>query len=260
MAETARVRVAVSLAICELKAASAHDELVPMECAAFASEERAEAPDNIDPRACTQAMLRSTQAWASFSGYHRDILPICTAMQHSNGIDRALELFHNATVGNIALIRYFEKRTEEDQVSRESWYDLHHEYRQTTEDLRMLQSHFDVASKAIVGEASELLHTAFISGDALLAHMQARWEKTQEDSLAVYGPELKHVQDTFAGEIVLRSHELAAALDHFSVRFSSLSHDIESQQHLVGATNQALDAASTVSHYQVSSFHVFSVL
>ena len=47
--------VALSLAICELKAASAHDELVPMECAAFASE--GVDLEGVDPRACTQYIL-----------------------------------------------------------------------------------------------------------------------------------------------------------------------------------------------------------
>ncbi|VDB92434.1 unnamed protein product [Peniophora sp. CBMAI 1063] len=243
--ETARVRVALLLAICELKAASTHDELVPMECAAFAPEERAGAPDDTDPRPCTQAMLRSAQAWASFSGYHRDILPICAAMQHAKGIDRAMELFHNATTGNIALIHYFEARATEDEVFRDDWRDLHADFRQTSSELQMLQLRLRDISTEIAGEASELLNTVFVSGEDRAARSQARWEKVQEDSLIAYKAASMDAQNTFLGEIVARSQDLTTTLDHLGLRLASLHDDLERQRRIAGDITQDLGLVST---------------
>lgn len=77
--------------------------------------------------------------------------------------------------------------------------------------------------------------------------MQARWDKTQEDSLVSYGAALKSLQDTFTGELVMRSHDLAAALDHLSMRFASLQNDLEWQRQTVGVVNQDLSTVSAVS-------------
>lgn len=80
-----------------------------------------------------------------------------------------------------------------------------------------------------------------------MARMQARWENTQEDSLATYGAVLKGAQETFAGEIMTRSHDIAATFDHLSMRFASLRADLEWQQRAVDAVNQDIGDVSAVS-------------
>ena len=77
-------------------------------------------------------------------------------------LDRAMELYHNATVGNIALIHYFEERTAEDEDFREGWRDLQVEFRQTSDALHLLQSRLHEASVEMTGEASGLLHAVII--------------------------------------------------------------------------------------------------
>ena len=77
--------------------------------------------------------------------------------------------------------------------------------------------------------------------------MQSRWERTQEDSLASYGAHLERFHNAFAGEVVMRAQDLATALDVFTMRFSMLQTDLESQKHAVESVNQGLDNIKKVS-------------
>ncbi|KAI9511671.1 hypothetical protein F5148DRAFT_266572 [Russula earlei] len=75
-----RVKAAISMTLCELRTAEFHS--IPLECEVFSEE------GGLSDRAlhgiCVEALARSTQSWASYSGYLREIPQLCSAYQRSN--------------------------------------------------------------------------------------------------------------------------------------------------------------------------------
>ncbi|KAI0321410.1 hypothetical protein OF83DRAFT_1051319 [Amylostereum chailletii] len=69
--EPARVRAAISMTLCELK--TAQHRSLPMECSPFDSGTDQNSAAGDDHSFCVEALSRSTQFWASYSGYLREI-------------------------------------------------------------------------------------------------------------------------------------------------------------------------------------------
>ncbi|KAH9996205.1 hypothetical protein BJV77DRAFT_942439, partial [Russula vinacea] len=64
-----RVKAAISMTLCELRTAEFHS--IPLECEVFLEE--GESSGRAPHGTCVEALSRSTQSWASYSGYLREI-------------------------------------------------------------------------------------------------------------------------------------------------------------------------------------------
>ncbi|KAI0047693.1 hypothetical protein FA95DRAFT_1492199, partial [Auriscalpium vulgare] len=120
--EGARVRGAITMTLCELQTAQYHS--TPMECAPFAGGVAAAELVDVPFAPCVDAISRSAQFWASYSGYLRDIPQLCLAYQKANEQDTARELYRNATLEKVALLRYMNYHLQHDQEMVLHWNTL----------------------------------------------------------------------------------------------------------------------------------------
>ncbi|KZV76600.1 hypothetical protein PENSPDRAFT_385850 [Peniophora sp. CONT] len=89
--EKAQQRAAVSMAICEIQSAS--DNIVPAECASFASEH---VHEGVSHNECLNALARTDRYWTSYSGYHREITQLCDAYRRSHITELSLDMLQFA--------------------------------------------------------------------------------------------------------------------------------------------------------------------
>lgn len=115
-----RVKAAISMTLCELRTAEFHS--IPLECEAFLEE--GTSGGRTLHGICVEALSRSTQSWASYSGYLREIPQLCFAYQRSNEKDLALEIYRNATIEKVAYIRRLMQHAEREEEMRALWQSL----------------------------------------------------------------------------------------------------------------------------------------
>ncbi|KAF8480116.1 hypothetical protein DFH94DRAFT_460798 [Russula ochroleuca] len=146
-----RVKAAISMTLCELRTAEFHS--IPLECEVFLEEgglsERA--PHGI----CVEALSRSTQSWASYSGYLREIPQLCFAYQRSNEKDLALEIYRNATIEKIAYIRHLMQRAEKEDEAHTLWQSLLLDLQGS---INSLQAFTGLVDKIYVDISARVLH------------------------------------------------------------------------------------------------------
>ncbi|KAL6305991.1 hypothetical protein BKA93DRAFT_730248, partial [Sparassis latifolia] len=110
MDEGERIKAAISMTLCELATAKHHAP--PLECASFAPD--ADTPDTLSSTeslgCCVDALSRSAQYWSSYSGYLREVPQLCYAFRRWNDIDTARDIYKNATIEKMALLRYLNDR------------------------------------------------------------------------------------------------------------------------------------------------------
>ncbi|KAI0251910.1 hypothetical protein BJV78DRAFT_1282137 [Lactifluus subvellereus] len=110
------IPAAISMTLCELRTAEFHS--IPLECEVFLEEGGLR--DRALHSVCVEALSRSTQSWASYSGYLREIPQLCLAYQQN----LALEIYRNATIEKVAYIRHLVKRAEKEDESHARWQSL----------------------------------------------------------------------------------------------------------------------------------------
>ncbi|KAI0264728.1 hypothetical protein BC834DRAFT_252944 [Gloeopeniophorella convolvens] len=115
-----RVKAAVSMAVCELRTAESHS--IPLECAPFLGDEYMAGAAHHG--VCVEALSRSPQAWASYSGCLREIPQLCFAYERSNGRDFALEIYRNATMEKMAYMRHLMQHAKQEESMRTVWQTL----------------------------------------------------------------------------------------------------------------------------------------
>ncbi|TFK41551.1 hypothetical protein BDQ12DRAFT_388968 [Crucibulum laeve] len=119
MDETERVNAAIAMTLCEVATAKHHS--FPLECIPFSSEN---APKNTDAQAqgtCVDALARSAQFWSSYSGYLREVPQLCFAFRRWNDIDSAKEIYRNATLEKIGLIKMMSDREKAALANIQEW-------------------------------------------------------------------------------------------------------------------------------------------
>ncbi|KAI9458871.1 hypothetical protein BJY52DRAFT_1267638 [Lactarius psammicola] len=153
-----RVKAAISMTLCELRTAEFHS--IPLECEVFLEEgdSGGRAPHGI----CVEALSRSTQSWASYSGYLREIPQLCFAYQRSNEKDLALEIYRNATIEKVAYIRRLMQRAEREEETRTIWQSLLFDLQRSIGDLQASSGiaeriYIDITEK-VFGELQQVLH------------------------------------------------------------------------------------------------------
>ncbi|KAA1473054.1 hypothetical protein DENSPDRAFT_802032 [Dentipellis sp. KUC8613] len=117
--EDGRVRAAISMTLCELK--TARYSSLPLECQAFSADVATALQHDAPYAPCVEAISRSTQFWASYSGYLREIPQLCFAFQRGNTIDEAHDIYRNATLEHIAFLRLLSDRDENSETQRSQW-------------------------------------------------------------------------------------------------------------------------------------------
>ncbi|KDQ60278.1 hypothetical protein JAAARDRAFT_126349, partial [Jaapia argillacea MUCL 33604] len=117
MHEDERIKAALSLTLCEIATARHHS--APMECATFSHDSSWFDAGDGSHHDCVEALSRSAQFWSSYSGYLREVPQLCHAFRRWNDIDTAKDIYRNATLEKLALIRLMaqrEKKTDEAQM------------------------------------------------------------------------------------------------------------------------------------------------
>ncbi|EJF63810.1 hypothetical protein DICSQDRAFT_160322 [Dichomitus squalens LYAD-421 SS1] len=107
--EDERVKAAISMTLCEI--ATAKHTSPPMECAPFESDSNGMYALHAESSGqCVLALSRSAQYWSSYSGYLREVAQLCFAFQRWNDIDVAKELYKNASIQTMDILRYMADR------------------------------------------------------------------------------------------------------------------------------------------------------
>ncbi|KAF8804734.1 hypothetical protein BYT27DRAFT_7107523, partial [Phlegmacium glaucopus] len=106
MDEDARVNAAISMTLCEI--ATAKHYSLPLECRPFSLDDMQgkKSMSHQTQGECVDSLARSAQFWSSYSGYLREVPQLCHAFRRWNDIDLARDIYHNATIEKIALIRF----------------------------------------------------------------------------------------------------------------------------------------------------------
>ncbi|GBE87534.1 Nuclear fusion protein [Sparassis crispa] len=173
MDEGERIKAAISMTLCELATAKHHAP--PLECASFAPD--ADTPDTLSSTeslgCCVDALSRSAQYWSSYSGYLREVPQLCYAFRRWNDIDTARDIYKNATIEKMALLRYLNDREirlhEGSQLSRRILSDME----RILDDLRLSIMSSELASdKMMNGMQAGLQETVVVLRDALYEVLQ----------------------------------------------------------------------------------------
>ncbi|KAF9041198.1 hypothetical protein BJ165DRAFT_1487649 [Panaeolus papilionaceus] len=116
-------KAAISMTLCEIATAMHHS--VPRECLSYSSERKILPEIRSQSRGeCVDALARSVQYWATYSGYLREIPQLCYAYTRWNDIDMARDLYRNITIEKVSFIKFlFEHETEQRQLS--SHFEVH---------------------------------------------------------------------------------------------------------------------------------------
>ncbi|KAH9174697.1 hypothetical protein EDB89DRAFT_2067271 [Lactarius sanguifluus] len=139
------------MTLCELRTAEFHS--IPLECEVFLEEK---APGGRAPHGiCVEALSRSTQSWASYSGYLREIPQLCFAYQRSN------EKGMNATIEKVAYIRRLMQHAKREDEMRTLWQSLLSDLQRSVDDLQTSPSiseriYVDISEK-VFGELQQVL-------------------------------------------------------------------------------------------------------
>ncbi|KAG8908736.1 hypothetical protein FRB99_002974 [Tulasnella sp. 403] len=157
MDEDERVRLAISMTLCELKTARYNEP--PLECLAFSSSTYNSVDLQIESQsACVTALSRSAQFWASYSGYLREASQLCFVLRRWNDIDTAKLIYRNATLEKVALLRALRHR---EDLARER---AHHfdgvlaNMREATADLQDVTTQLDYMSRSVADEATKVFN------------------------------------------------------------------------------------------------------
>ncbi|KAI0292895.1 hypothetical protein BC826DRAFT_1017394 [Russula brevipes] len=163
-----RVKAAISMTLCELRTAEFHS--IPLECEAFLED--GGLGDRAHHGICVEALSRSTQSWASYSGYLREIPQLCFAYQRSNEKYLALEIYRNATVEKIAYIRHLRQWAEKEDEARAVWQSLLVDLKNSIDNLQASPtlSHkiYTDISASVLHELQQVMHTQKESFDVQL--------------------------------------------------------------------------------------------
>ncbi|CEH15021.1 Nuclear fusion protein, KAR5 [Ceraceosorus bombacis] len=95
----ARTRAAIAMTLCEISTAKLS---VPLECTRLA--------EHSEPSACVEALSRSPQLWASYSGHLRDIATLCLAFGQLREVDEARQLYASLAREKKALLELLKAR------------------------------------------------------------------------------------------------------------------------------------------------------
>ncbi|KAH8998113.1 Tht1-like nuclear fusion protein-domain-containing protein [Lactarius akahatsu] len=153
-----RVKAAISMTLCELRTAEFHS--IPLECEVFLEEGASggRAPHGI----CVEALSRSTQSWASYSGYLREIPQLCFAYQRSNEKDLALEIYRNATIEKVAYIRRLMQHAKREDEMRTLLQSLLSDLQRSVDDLQTSPS---ISERIYVDISEKVFGSARSSGN-----------------------------------------------------------------------------------------------
>ncbi|KAI8907503.1 hypothetical protein DFJ77DRAFT_181475 [Powellomyces hirtus] len=105
--EREKITYAVHLTRCEISTASIP---IPPEC-------QREATD-LDVYACVEILSRVPQLWTSYSGYVREVVNMCFAIQYENHQNTVERLFNNVTMHQISSYRLLRRQ----HMDMENWH------------------------------------------------------------------------------------------------------------------------------------------
>ncbi|ORY74297.1 hypothetical protein BCR35DRAFT_142258 [Leucosporidium creatinivorum] len=92
--DSARIEVAASMAICEIKTAGDGEGKMPRECSDWKKGKS-------KVGSCVEALARSPQHWSSYSGYLREVVTLCSSYRRWADLQNARDL-HASTATTFA--------------------------------------------------------------------------------------------------------------------------------------------------------------
>ncbi|KZT22727.1 hypothetical protein NEOLEDRAFT_626652 [Neolentinus lepideus HHB14362 ss-1] len=170
MDEGERVKAAISLTLCEVSTARHYS--VPMECLPFGSESQPASESS--PEDCVEALSRSAQFWSSYSGYLREVPQLCYAFRRWNDIDTAKDIYRNATLEKLALIRLLVTREKLLVQSQEQWEALRTDMSVLLGNLHESAIGFDEASQVVLRTMADVFQHGSMTLQASLSDVEHR--------------------------------------------------------------------------------------
>lgn len=220
VSESNRRAIAISFTLCSMQSAL---QPVPNECLPWwqLSEPPVKKPSRImsvwsntppgesDRQAlCLGAIHRSPQDWNSYNTFLSDATQLCHVLQGQQEIAQARELYANATMEKIALLKYLKKK-DQDRLQRELKLEEYIEHQST--ELQATSRELKTASckMQLAIDQYELLSTALDQSIQSLATGRERlWENVQENiqyetTLAgqLFTKELHQLQDMLSKKL-----------------------------------------------------------
>ncbi|KAL4259354.1 KAR5 family protein, partial [Pleurotus pulmonarius] len=275
MLEDERVKAAIMMTLCELSTARHHS--LPMECSAFAptqdlgrftGKHREQSQGS-----CVDALSRSAQSWSSYSGYLRDVPQLCSTFSKWNDIDLAREIYRNATLLKIKLIRSLNTREENLQTYMRLWDENLKEMRNlqargedmlrkvtvnSHESIETLKGSYDASLSSIMattGDAQQRMEAAFTSAINRLTPIFDDMSKRQIGLLERLSPLLEDALTNKLNEVYAVVHARHLHLDSIANgtirRWLELQSSFSTTQQTVSQASQAAD--SIINKISVSS-------
>ncbi|KAI0067450.1 hypothetical protein BV25DRAFT_1104052 [Artomyces pyxidatus] len=182
------------MTLCELKTAQGRS--IPMECEPFSTGPDSVHPMHLPYASCVEAISRSAQFWASYSGYLREIPQLCFAFQRGNSRDAAHELYQNVTLEKIAFIRYLVGRAKVDEDDRVQWKSLLAETRDLIGTLATWSAVVDGVSSVVGRKTQEELQKAFSAFQHKVSESHRRQDVDYSDILTKHTHALSFLLNT----------------------------------------------------------------
>ncbi|THH29246.1 hypothetical protein EUX98_g4942 [Antrodiella citrinella] len=228
---------AISMTLCELQTAM-HPP--PMECTLFASNaDTTEMMFAADHKICVEALSRSAQYWSSYSGYLREVPQLCFAFRGMSDIDIAKDIYRNATVDKVELLRLLLDRERKTHDSQKHMLDV-------IQGMNMLLFNLGTASTVLESASEYAVERLQARSDAILQTLQADLLRFSEHERTRQSEEI-HVMNVAIGNVVaghatslasLASNIEASVQAHVDVLFT------ESRQQLQNVLGVVVNQAS----------------
>lgn len=244
VSESNRRAVAISFTLCSMQSAL---QPVPSECLPWwkSSEPPVKKisriisvwsntpPGESDRQAlCLGAIHRSPQDWNSYNTFLSDATQLCHALQGQQEVARARELYANATMEKIALLRHLRKK-DQDRLQHESKLEeyIEHQHTELQATSRELKTAYCKMQLAI--DQYELLSTALDQSiQSLTTGKERLWENVQENiqhqtTLAgqLFAKELHQLQDILSKKLTA---QLGGITDQYGVALRSQAETADS--------------------------------
>ncbi|OXG12580.1 hypothetical protein C366_05391 [Cryptococcus neoformans Tu401-1] len=244
VSESNRRAVAISFTLCSMQSAL---QPIPSECLPWwkSSEPPVKKisriisvwsntpPGESDRQAlCLGTIHRSPQDWNSYNTFLSDATQLCHALQGQQEVARARELYANATMEKIALLRHLRKK-DQDRLQHESKLEeyIEHQHTELQATSRELKTAYCKMQLAI--DQYELLSTALDQSiQSLTTGKERLWENVQENiqhqtTLAgqLFAKELHQLQDILSKKLTA---QLGGITDQYGVALRSQAETADS--------------------------------
>ncbi|PPQ92129.1 hypothetical protein CVT25_007960 [Psilocybe cyanescens] len=264
------LQAAISMTLCEIATAKHHS--YPMECHQY-SVNGANAPkiSSQSQGGCVDALARSAQFWSSYSGYLREVPQLCHAFRRWNDIDLARNIYYNATIEKIALVRFIVDREKKTQKMTAEWMkrsieiqdasvelrsasaglisDMHDFFSHLNEQFSVTMANFGDFSRRSLSLREQLENNSIAMLELALADVTHRHSASLGTLIDSLEPILSSRLDAILTRHEGQYEKLDSLISTTQIRWIELGYDLNGmKQVLLDVSDQAAQTASALTH------------